>query len=512
MYNLRLVKFAVLAGLMLSGACKPKPLKLTLAHNSAQTAFDLPIDTVVQGAISTGESVVFLRVRLAQPQMLRAELPAVRAVDSSITVFHPGERELFTIDDNGSSLPEEIYPVLLPAGDTLLRLRFRAEEPAEFRFFYRVFNPPSDTEREPNNTPETANAITGMHATGFHGPVYAFADKEKNRERDCFSKSPATNDAVLVSAKLTGVEGVTGAVSFHDAAGKEIHREEAGSAGAALETSPVFVAAGTSFIICVASARPVPPSSRDYYDLTLSFSDLSHRGEAEPNNRPENASRITADSLTGQISTQQDVDYLVWVNKRDYPVIVNATLESPQVAVLRLEAVRKDDVALVFEDSAVAQEVAENIRVEAGEQLLLALRVRPKLRKKDFKPAAYTVKINESQFNDDSEFENNGNAARADTLVDHAQKWGFINPPGDVDFYRLKVDAPVERQLVFESKIPCKVRLEHLRAGKTIAGNTALSNVKYSALFEKDDLVRVQCVGQKPNPPERAYRLALVEP
>ncbi|MFO1471285.1 MAG: hypothetical protein U1F27_09630 [Turneriella sp.] len=82
---------------------------------------------------------------------------------------------------------------------------------------------------------------------------------------------------------------------------------------------------------------------------------------------------------------------------------------------------------------------------------------------------------------------------------------------GDVDFYRLKLDAPAIRQLVLESKIACKLKLEHLRGGKSLAISSAQSNLKYSATFETDDLLKIQCVAQKPNPAERAYRLALVE-
>ncbi|MBN8223096.1 MAG: hypothetical protein J0L53_19445, partial [Spirochaetes bacterium] len=66
--------------------------------------------------------------------------------------------------------------------------------------------------------------------------------------------------------------------------------------------------------------------------------------------------------------------------------------------------------------------------------------------------------------------------------------------------------------LTLESKIDCKVRLEHLRGGKSVAVQSAPQNVQYKALFEKDDVVKVQCVGQKSNPAERAYRIALTEP
>lgn len=497
---------------LLALQCKAKPIKLEGAHDTPQTAFDLAADKALSGSFSKGDSTIFIRVKLSAPAMFRAELSAARGADSSITVFSPPEQAMLTADDNGSSLPEEISPVYLAAGITLVRIQAKSDEPADFQFFYRVFNAPSDVEREPNGTPTTANALTGLHATGFHGPLYMRTEKEKLRERDCFSKQNTSTEATLVSARLTGVEGITGVVSFLDAAGNEIYRQEAAGAGQPLDTSPVFLQAGAQLIVCVSSARLERAVSRDYYDLNLVLADITRKSEIEPNNSAETASRMTEDTIAGQISAFGDVDFFTWVNRKEYPVLVNVSLEGPFIETLRLSVTRKGEAEQAYENSAVRQEIAENVRLEAGEQLTLGVRTRAKLKKKDFKPALYTLKINESQFNDDSETEPNDTVAKADTLIDHAQKWGFLNPVADVDFYRLKLEAPVTRLLVFESKISCKVKLEHLRGGKSLAISSAMSNLKYTAAFENDDLLKIQCVAQKPNPAERAYRLALVEP
>lgn len=491
--------------------CKAKPVKLEGTHNTPQTAFELAADKTLSGTFSKGDSVIFIRVKLSAPAMLRAELTAARGTDSNITVFSPPEQAIVSIDDNGSSLPEEISPIYVGAGITLIRLQAKSDEAADFQFFYRVFNAPSDVEREPNGSPATATALAGLHATGFHGPLYLRTDKEKLRERDCFSKQNVSAEATLVSARLTGVEGITGVVTFLDAAGNEIYRQEAAAPGQPLDTSPVFLQAGAQLIVCISSARLERAISRDYYDLNLVLADITRKGEIEPNNKSETANRMTEDTIAGQIAAITDLDFFTWVNRKEYPVLVNVSLEGPFIELLRLNVQRKGEVEQAFENSAVRQEIAENVKLEAGEQLTLSIRTRAKLKKKDFKPAAYTLKINESQFNDDSETEINDTVAKADVLIDHAQKWGFLNPVADVDFYRLKLDAPVARQLVFESKIACKVKLEHLRAGKSLAISSAQSNLKYAATFETDDMIRIQCVGQKPNPAERAYRLALVE-
>lgn len=493
-------------------ACREKISRVEGIHDSVQTALDLAADRTIQGNFARGQSVVYFRVKLNQATMLRGELTAARGADSSITVFHPPGNTILAVDDNGSSLAEEIPPVYLTAGETVIRIEAKSEEPAEYRFFYRTFNAPTDVEQEPNNSAATANPITGLHAAGFHGPQYFLSGREKLRERDCFSKQNTASEPVLVSAKLTGVDGITGSVAFLDMAGNEIYRQDAADIGHPLETSPVFLPASAPLVVCVSSARPQRPATRDYYELTLSMTDIMRKSEIEPNNTAATATRISEDTIAGQITTITDMDFLSYVNKREYPVIVNVSLESAALNELRLVTARDREGEIIFEDSAAKNEIAENIRLDAGEKLTLSVRVRPKIKKKDFKPAAYTIKINESQFNDDNESENNGTPERADLLVDHAQKWGFINPPGDIDYYRLGLEAPGERVLVFESKIACKIRLEHLRQGKPVAIMTGIANVKYPAGFQKDDLVRLSCVGQKPNPAERAYRLALTEP
>ncbi|MFO1471284.1 MAG: hypothetical protein U1F27_09625 [Turneriella sp.] len=170
------------------------------------------------------------------------------------------------------------------------------------------------------------------------------------------------------------------------------------------------------------------------HDLNLVLADITRKSEIEPNNSVATASRMTEDTIAGQLSAIGDVDYFTWVNRREYPVLVNVSLEAPFIESLRLAIVRKGEPEQVFENSAVRQEIAENIRLEAGEQLTLGVLTRAKLKKKDFKPLLYTLKINESQFNDDSETEPNDTAAKADVLIDHAQKWGFSEPGGRCRF------------------------------------------------------------------------------
>lgn len=500
----------VFAFLIFSG-CKESAPKLTGAHSTPETAYDLAVDKTVSGVFDGADSSIFIRVRLKEGAMLRAELSAARGVDTSLAVFNPPDKLLFEVDDAGSSLPEEIAPVFLPGGDTLIRLRGKGGEQSAFTFFYRTFQAPSDIEREPNNSAASANSMAGLHAAGFYGPEFDRRGQVREREKDCFVKENTDTENKVLHIKLTGVEGILSSVTLKDAADKELLRQEATAAGAPLFVGPVALPAG-KFYVCVAAVTTMRKQSRDYYDLTLSFGAATQKGEIEPNDSPGTASAIPEDQIEGVISSFTDGDYFTYRNRREYPVSLRVELESASAGVLSLSTAKTGQALQLFEDSAAKSEVAENIRLEAGEGVIISVKNRTKLKKKNFKSTPYTLKLQETQASDENETEPNHTVDRADGLVDLTQKWGFINPVGDVDYYRLKLSAPAERILTLESKIDCKIRLEHLRGAKSLAVQSAPQNVRYKALFEKDDVVKVQCVGQKSNPAERAYRIALTEP
>lgn len=500
-----------LAFLLLSVACKESAVKITGDHSTPASALPTEVDKNLAGEFNGAEQNIFLRVNLKEPAMLRAELSPARGVDSALAVFNPPQKLLFDTDDNGSSLGEEIPPVYLPAGESLIRLRGRGGDHSPFTFFYRTFNAPSDIEREPNNTIETATPVSGMRATGFYGPELDRSSEVREREKDCFLKELTASEKKTVAFKLTGVDGILSSIVIRDAAGKEILRQEAPATGSPLTTGPIAVA-GNRFFVCVAAVSTLQKRSRDYYDLTMSFGEATQKTEIEPNNSPGTATVIHDDNMDGVISALNDSDYFSYTNRRDYPVSLRVDLETPVQGVLALQSAKLGQSAQLFEDSAPRGEIAENIRLEAGEAVILVVRNRLKLKKNAFKVTAYTIQLQETQVSDENETEPNATPEKADGLVDLTQKWGFINPIGDVDFYRMKLSAAGERVVSFESKIDCKIRLEHLRGAKSIAVTNAPQNVRYQAVFEKDDLVKVQCLGQKPAPRERAYRIAVSEP
>ncbi len=492
-------------------ACREKAARLAAAHDSAESAFLLTADRQVVGTLPTGASRIYFRFRLAEQAMFRAELSAVRGADTLLELLTTRGEVLITANDHGSSLAEEIYPVFLPAGEYLLRLSARAEQAEDFTLFYRLFKAPVDVEREPNNTPGTATAVAAKHASGFYGAEFFLSGSEKSHEQDCFRFTAAAEGKSRAEFTLTGVDGYAATLKVLDKAGDLLVLGESEKPGELLRVGPLAVPADGQLIACVRATRRQPNASRDYYDLDLRLADVQLKAESEPNNTAENAGEIAADSMEGSLSALNDLDYFYWMNRRDYPVILRAKLTASTPEHLRLEA-GTGPVLRVFEGSAEKGEVADNLRVEAKERVTLLVRCRKKCNRKTFKPITYQLRLDESQATDENESEPNDRADRAEALVDLTQKWGFINPPGDIDYYRLSLSQSAVRDVMVESKLGCRLRLEHLRGGKTLAISAGKGKVIYNAELAKDDLLRLQCAGESGASADRSYRLSVNEP
>ncbi|MFZ5630151.1 MAG: hypothetical protein ACOY5B_13555 [Spirochaetota bacterium] len=491
-------------------ACREKAAQLVGAHDSPASAFVLEADRQVTGKLRSGESQVYFSVRLAEMSMFRAQLSAVRGADTRLEVLNSSGDLLHTANDHGSSIAEEIHPVFLAAGDYLLRLSATAELAEDFTLFYRLFKAPADVEREPNNTPETATAVTTTHASGFYGAEFSFSGKEKAREQDCFRFMAAAEGKSRAEFKLSGVDGYTTAIQIFDKAGEVLVAGESDKPGQLLSLGPLAVPKEGQLTACIRATRRQANVSRDYYDLEMRLSDVQLKSESEPNNSAQTAGEIAADSMEGGIATLSDADYFYWQNRRDYPVILRIELTAAVPQLLKLETVT-GSATRVFEGSAEKVEVADNLRVEAGERVTLLVRCGKKCNRKSFKPVAYQLHLDESQATDENETEPNDNPDRAEALVDLTQKWGFINPPGDTDYYRLSLSQAAVRDVIVESKLGCRLRLEHLRGGKSLAISAGSGKVIYNAELLQGDLLRLQCAGDRPSA-DRSYRLSVNEP
>lgn len=495
---------------LLAFACREKTARLAAAHDTAETAYSLAADRPVTGQLVIGENRVYFRVHLAEPGMFRAELSAVRGADTRLEILNARAELLHAADDHGSSLAEEIYPVFLAAGDYLLRVSADAAQAEWFTFFYRLFKAPADVEREPNNSPETATVVAATHASGFHGAEFFWQAREKSREQDCFRFAAVSESRAQAVFTLTGVDGFAAALQVFDPAGDVLVAGESEKPGQLTVVGPVAVPADRVFTVCVRAMRRQANASRDYYDLEMRLANVQLRSESEPNNSRETAAEIAADSMQGSLSSTSDTDYFYWQNRRDYPVILRVDLTGAVPQLLRLEASTGQGLR-TFEGSAERGEVADNLRVEAAERVLLLVRCSGRCNRRTFRPVSYRLGLDESQATDENETEPNDSPERAETLVDLTQKWGFMNPRGDIDCFRLSVAQPTVRDVLVEAKLGCRLRLEHVRSGKSLAISTGKGRILYNAEFAKDDILRLTCIDAALSA-DRSYRLSVNEP
>jgi hypothetical protein len=490
--------------------CREQAARLTSLHNSPASAFPLAADRQVTGKLQAGDNQVYFSFRLAEPAMFRAELRAVRGADTRLEILSPRGDVLSAADDHGSSLAEEIFPIYLGAGDYLLRLSANAEGSEDFTLFYRLFKPPADVEREPNNSAETATAVAANHASGFHGAEFFWNGKEKLREQDCFRFSVNAEGKKQAEFTLSGVDGYSATLQILDNAGNELATAESDKPGQLLAVGPLVVPKEGQLTACVRAIHSQQNASRDYYDLDMRLSDVQVKSETEPNNTAQTAGEIAADTMEGVIATFNDTDYFYWQNRREYPVLLRVELIAATPQMLRLEAGTPASLR-VFEGSAERGEVADNLRVDALERVTLIVRCGKKCQRRNFRPVSYQLRLDESQATDENESEPNDSPDRAEVQVDLTQKWGFVNPPGDIDYYRLSLPQVAVRDVIVESKLGCRLRLEHLRGGKSLATSSGTGKVIYNAELAQGDLLRLQCAGDRPSA-DRSYRLSLSEP
>lgn len=491
-------------------SCKKKSAVLTQNHDTPKTAFVLTNDTELTGNFRAGQNSIYIRVALEKALMLRAELSAAEGVDSKLEVFDSHLSSVVTIDDVGVSQKEEIYPIYLNTGEALIHIEAAAAKETAFRFFYRTFQPPAGIEKEPNQNLSSATAVEANHASGFYGPQFFYSSdmKDKVRERDCF-RFPLNDSSVhQATLELTGVDGVKAHLELFDRDEKSFYEQSASKAGETIVVDAKKIPAGALFFACVRAEETEKNPSRDYYDLTLALKAVHAKSETEPNGKEAEANPVQGESMSGEISSFTDTDFFSWKNTKDYPVVLRTELKTTHPLYL---ALKQEKRTLNFVQTAHEGEIAENIRVHADETIYFSVQCGKKCAKKKFKPLSYTLAFQDQALSDAMEVEPNDTTKDADTLVDLTQKVGFLNPAGDIDWYQIESEESVLRKVSIQSKIGCRMRLEHFRNRKTVAIASGSANIDYRATLEKNDLLKISCAPLKKPPTDRSYVLTISE-
>jgi len=469
--------------------CKETSVRLAGSYSTRESAFELAPDKKIVATFAADRKIFYFKIRGQENRMLRAELSPVRGIDTAMRLMI-GDKTI-AVNDNGSSLGEEISAVFIPPGETWLVVEAvnAFELSQDFNLFYRVFNAPPNVEIEPNDTLATATSVTGNRATGFY-----------DSSQDCFLFSPPIEEKSLLQFNLTAVDGVISQLEIFDLEKNILLSEKTSGA-----MTPVAQPISGKLYACVRAVKRDVGLGRDYYELSFDAKPIENKTEIEPNDTPEKASHIGVGRIMAVLSSLSDVDVFSFRNSHDYAVHLRAELTSVEITQLQFIAAKRN-----YSQSAQKSAIAENLRAEAGEDIQFAIQVKGKPLKKIGR-IEYILEISEIEAIDENENEPNDMPEKADALPDLTQKWAFINPPGDIDYFRISSESPTAKSLKVESKIDCRIKIEHLRAGKSIATKTGKPPFAFKGDFLKDDLVRLSCQGQKPNPAERGYRLILGE-
>ncbi len=492
--------------------CRAESRNLTAAEVLAGKPIELAHDQLLTAVLPKGQTRIVVLLKLSEPKMVRAELAAAENSDTRISIFQKSDAPLVVVDDRPEDGAEELPPILLTAGEARIEIAADTSSPTMLKFFYRLFRAPADVEIEPNQTQASATVMQTLHASGFYGPDKFAIGSEPVPERDCFVHTLPSEQAGFMDARLTAVDGVQAALFVYGDKNEKPLAVKTGVAGKVTQLAGVKVSRSEKIYLCVTGTRVSETASRDYYDLVLEFTATQNRSEVEPNDSVKTATEVAQGMVTGTLASHKDTDYFSYQNHREYPVLVRIVLSGKDAAQLRLTLQQRDAFLRKFEYSAPQSEVIENARLEAGESLIVAVQTASAVKKRAKPPVGYELKVSEMQFSDENEAEPNGQETTADSLVDATYKWGFINPPQDVDYYRLQLTETIRRQLRVESRLACQLSLEHLRAGKPVKVTRSKAPLVYEADFAPGDTVRLACIGLVLQPAERAYRLALSEP
>ncbi|MCX7632945.1 MAG: hypothetical protein N2Z22_06410 [Turneriella sp.] len=503
--NVRLA--SLLALLLCTLSCQEETVIQHTRHEEAASAYFLQAGRPVRGHFSSAKDF-YLRFAMQESGMFRAELSPVPTADLSLALLDASGQLLLFVDDNPQNAGEEIPPVFLERGEYFIRIR-GGTSGHNFRFFYRTFRAPGNVEQEPNNELQTANPVPANHATAFHGPRYFHHAGTKSPERDCFSFRLQRKRKAEGIISVSPVDGYLARVEVLLPDGSKLLETKATKPGAQLRTAPFVLPQQDVLYACVSAERITQDPSRDYYELHFEEHELNLAEEQEPNDSTASANEITGTMVSGAIQNSRDQDFWVWQNRLDYAVVVRAELLAKKVE--WIDFVAGTSRLRRYSGTALSSEVADNIRLEAGEKVFFGMRCGkkcPQKGQKGFQAIEYSLQLAVAPASDDYEAEPNDSVEQAEILVDHAQKWGYVSPTEDKDFFRLQLANPQQRSVLVESHHACVLELEHRRNGKSLAVTKIKQRALYNAEFHPGDILSLRCI--KPLPAaDRSYRLAL---
>ncbi|MDB4970741.1 MAG: serine/threonine protein kinase [Myxococcales bacterium] len=167
-----------------------------------------------------------------------------------------------------------------------------------------------DYEREPNNTPATANTVaSGRAVKGQVGKRIALEESD----RDFYRFRVAGGEAMVLRAELSGIPNMELMLEVFDAQGKRVAEADNGGVGDGELIPNLKLGPGEHYIAVRevwTAGRPATENISDWYTLTATWAPPTVGHEVEPDDSAGTALAVApAEPMRGYLGRVDDVDY-----------------------------------------------------------------------------------------------------------------------------------------------------------------------------------------------------------
>ncbi|MDH5716233.1 MAG: hypothetical protein OEZ22_01180 [Spirochaetia bacterium] len=494
--------------------CSKKIEEIEPQNNERKTAQE-----IFQGKIFTGDffsekdmDIDYVFVRTDSEKMLKGSLSAVKGIDSKISFYHEKEAKPFkVINDNQSSLAEEFAPFLITKPGVVIAIEpvravlDKSYKKLFYEFQIELTNPHYPVEKEPNDTFEEAEQIEKNTIIGYYN---CRKSSEKNLEKDFYYFYLEEEKKYLVSAHLTGIQGIDPVLRLYDENQNVLKYSQEKGIGQGENIISLGIEGPQKVFISVNESNG-NINTTEYYELKIEKQEFKNNFEYEPNDMIDKASVLSETETEGKIDGRHDIDFYMYQNINEWPVELSVKVVPGENLDLKMEYFKNDETEILFNDSGKEKnEGISNRIIFTNEKIYLKLS--PEDWQKDY-AISYTIYINEKQPIDNAETEPNDLKENADTLYPDSEIIGYINPNSDIDFYRLKNENQNRYKILLDGISGCKQSL-YITDKKGYKTEEKFSQslgegISMTTVIEKNGMIAVLCESASENLFEKPYTL-----
>ena len=468
--------------------CKQSTQETSLKNDELRFAQKIKLPIQITGSFDLHHSLDddYYSFTLPTETLFRMELSGVDGVDSQITLFGTNSPfPLITVDDGRDGQGEKIPFTQLREKDIIVRIRGNrtpsdAANSSSYRLIIRELNDPSEFEIEPNQDFQTATTIHSSRVKGFYGPQNYILNHKKETERDCFSKKFEITQPTDLIIQLSRIEKITPQLQLYSATKQLLlsHRFS--------EAEPLRFLFNESslFYFCISPTQLTSIPS-DYYELTLYTEPVREISEHEPNNSATTATHISTGTMKGSIQNGNE-DIFELHNEQEDAAFFRIQILMNTVNPLTLNIFSgMRAYGKIYTNEKNSKEIIIGAWPVAGnEKVYLKMST---LSRVSF---IYSIKTERLEFSDHWESEPNDDPASATPISPLVEKWGFISPLDDIDFFKIESADESKYIVQLTAHSHGEYTIKQIRNKKQIAQSTARA---LPLQIQNGDLIALSC-------------------